>query len=84
MIQNSITPLFIAASSGFINTCSQLLEHGANVDLPDAQGYTPLMAATLQNWKDTVTLLLEHNADFRLKDVRGLTLKFNYRLCNGH
>ncbi len=69
--QNSITPLFMAASSGFISTCSQLLDHDANVDLADAQGYTPLMAATLQNWKDTVILLLEHNADFKLKDVRG-------------
>lgn len=64
------TPLMFAAARDFeITKC--LIEHKANVNAADSEGFTPLMIATLQDKPRIVTLLLENGADPSLVNKKG-------------
>lgn len=45
-----------------------LLEHGANPNVADEDGFTPLMSAIRNRRKDIVDLLLQHGADVNAMD----------------
>ena len=76
--------LFVAASEGFADVVSQLLEAGACPDQEISMGRTPLWSAScchgvarLRDSIRTVRLLLEAGADKDIADVIGLTPLFN-------
>ncbi len=49
-LSNGATPLIRAARSADIQSVKLLLEHGALVDLPNAQGHTPLLIVSGIQW----------------------------------
>lgn len=55
------TPLRLAAKLGLLETVTQLLDAGAEVE--GAGVRTPLMEACASSWKDIVEILLAHDAD---------------------
>ena len=55
------------------NLLELLLDHGAEVDVRDAQGQTPLMRACWDWDPATVQVLLAHQADPKASDNRGFT-----------
>jgi ankyrin repeat protein len=82
------TPLIRASKAGDIEAMKLLLAHGANVDLPTANGITPLMAAagngsanldTRGRYKteaqaiDAVELLVKSGANINARDRGGQT-----------
>ncbi|KTD54692.1 ankyrin repeat domain-containing protein [Legionella quateirensis] len=54
------TPFMLAAEVGNLAAMQALLDHGANVQLTDNQGYTALHLAVYQRAKSAVRWLLEH------------------------
>ncbi|KAL3095847.1 hypothetical protein niasHS_005606 [Heterodera schachtii] len=67
------TPLWVAASYGFLEVCRVLLEHGANVDLGLEVGMTPLMIACDAGHIGIVTLLVENGASIEQTNSNGNT-----------
>lgn len=78
VLSTGATPLIRAARSADNKSVRLLLEHGALVDLPNAQGHTPLMIVAGMDWPadptrgqykteeqsiETIDILLEHGAD---------------------
>ena len=45
-----------------------LLEHGADINLPDNYGHTALMMASLEGNTEIVRLLLDQGADVNVQD----------------
>ena len=68
------TPL-ISAAMGHEKTCAQtvqaLLASGADVNLPNADGWTPLMMAVRLNRLETAKALLAAGADIHATDANG-------------
>ncbi|KAF7535702.1 hypothetical protein G7054_g5189 [Neopestalotiopsis clavispora] len=56
------TPLSLAVSHGFKAVTRVLLEHGAQVENVDDEGYTPLAKASELGYVDIMTYLLSHGA----------------------
>uniref|UniRef100_A0A915KWT0 Ankyrin repeat domain 17 n=1 Tax=Romanomermis culicivorax TaxID=13658 RepID=A0A915KWT0_ROMCU len=56
------SPLTLAACGGHTDLALLLLEHGANVEEPNDDGYTPLMEACRDGHEELVELLLEWGA----------------------
>ena len=54
-LSNGATPLIRAARSADNDSVSLLLEHGALVDLPNAQGHTPLLVVAGVQWSAAPT-----------------------------
>jgi len=88
MLTIGATPLLRAAKGGDAPMIKLLVEHGANVELPNVFGVTPLMAAAglASNEIDTrgrfkteaeavesIELLVKAGADVNAKDLRGQT-----------
>ena len=48
-----------------------LIEHGADVQVVDADGRTPLMMAAMQGWAGVVKELLARKADINARDQEG-------------
>ncbi|GEM_PF-3598054 len=74
------TPLIAAALKGQLNAVKYLLEHGAGVDYPDANGCTALGSAI--EWggeHDVIRLLVENGADVNGNDPYGRPLILNER-----
>ena len=70
------TPLDWALTSDHFNNGSVfrlLLEHGADINLQDEEGWTPLHEASFSGALEVVHLLLEHGADVEPKDSNGMT-----------
>ena len=60
-MQNGATPLYIAAQNGRLETCRELLERGASVDLP-LKVRTTLISRTLiyqEAWRTPLEKVLE-------------------------
>lgn len=57
------TPLMNAAAPGFPLVAAYLLDHGANLNLLDAEGNSALAFAAAKNRTDVVRLLLDRGAD---------------------
>ncbi|KAL8757713.1 MAG: hypothetical protein Q9184_004131 [Pyrenodesmia sp. 2 TL-2023] len=57
------TPLIRAVPFNSARSCKFLLEHGADVNIPDREGDTPLFEAATRNAHDCLELLLAWNAN---------------------
>jgi uncharacterized protein len=69
-----LTALHQAASSSSnvaLEVCVFLLDHGADVNAVDFEGWTPLMNAVHSKHFDIARLLLERGADASLEDWQG-------------
>eukprot|EP00455_Lapot_gusevi_P000497 TRINITY_DN10229_c0_g1_i3.p1 TRINITY_DN10229_c0_g1~~TRINITY_DN10229_c0_g1_i3.p1 ORF type:complete len:166 (+),score=10.84 TRINITY_DN10229_c0_g1_i3:78-575(+) len=62
------TPLHNAASSGHLEICELLLQHGASVNAAEC-GATPLHRAAFRGHTQVCALLLRHGADPNLPDL---------------
>ena len=62
-----------ALVKGHVEVAMLLLEHGANVNTVNSQGYPPLHQAIQRERSDHFELLLEHHADIHLQDHNGAT-----------
>ncbi|KAF4457412.1 hypothetical protein F53441_653 [Fusarium austroafricanum] len=60
------TPIFLAATLGFIEIMQLLIEEGSNIDARAQTGDTALYKACYFNQPDIVKLLLDHGADVRI------------------
>jgi len=65
------TPLLYAARENCIACVDMLLQHGADIDLPDPDGVSPLLLAIMnENW-DLAKRLIEAGADVDQWDIFG-------------
>lgn len=60
--QQGLTLLIYSASTGDVSLIRLLARHGADLDLPKADGLTPLMAAVFQGQEEAVKALIESGA----------------------
>ena len=58
--------MHLCAIEGNENLCRLLLEHNADVNIQDNDGYTPLHWSTREGNENLCRLLLEHNADVNI------------------
>ena len=58
------TPLFIAASEGFMTIVKLLKEYGASYDIVDDSGWLPMEHACLRGHLDVTDLLLPKNENY--------------------
>ena len=65
--ETGTTPLLAAAKGGHTRCIEVLIEHGADVNQADREGWTPLMAAVRFANRDTTRLLLKNKADARVQ-----------------
>lgn len=63
------TPLINAARGGDYRPVQLLVEHGADVNAMDSEGFTPLTSAVLSNNKDSVQLLISKRADVNKESI---------------
>ncbi len=75
-VLGGMTSLTYAARDGLTAEARLLLEAGADVELPEANGIRPLLMALLNNQLDVARLLLEHGADVNADDFWGRTPLF--------
>ena len=66
------TPLESAAGKGQLEVAKFLLDHGANVNSRNDQGYTPLHFATVNGSKAMVELFLDHQAEANGENNEGV------------
>ena len=66
-----LTPLLYAARENCIECVKVLIERGADIDLPDPDGFAPLTIAMLNNNWDIARLLIEAGADVNQWDIYG-------------
>jgi len=67
------TPLHLAASKGYMEVTTVLIEFGAKLNAETRWGATPLHEAAAGGYKDTVEKLLQYGADPTIHDVSGKT-----------
>jgi Ankyrin repeats (3 copies)/Ankyrin repeats (many copies) len=70
------TPLHLSSDGHYFKAGSVvrlLLEHGADIDLQDKDGWTPLYTALINGALEIVPLLLEYGADVEARDNDGKT-----------
>lgn len=60
------TPLSVAVFNGHVDFVLLLIEHGANIDEVNDEGYTPLMEAAREGYFDMVSTLLIKGTYIRL------------------
>lgn len=70
------TAVMFAAERGFLPIVKLLVEHGADVTIPNKFGYTALHASTNGKHLEIVKYLLANGADVGAKDDRGRTPLF--------
>lgn len=76
-------PLFTAIRRGNYSIVKLLLEHGAELESMDADGWTPLGYATSLHHHSIIKLLLEHGADIEGRTSDGRTALGCAAVC-GH
>jgi ankyrin repeat protein len=70
-VKGGMTPLLYAARDGRPGAARRLLDAGADVELPDANGIRPLLMSVLNNNLDVARLLLSKGADVNADDFWG-------------
>ena len=65
--------LFSAARTGDSALVENLLDRGADANVPNENGWTPLMAASFSNEPDAAALLLSREADIDARENEGRT-----------
>lgn len=73
MDRGGFTPLLYAAREGCVACVKELLDGGADIDLPDPRGTTPLVLAIMNMKFDTARFLIEAGANIDLWDFSGVT-----------
>ena len=75
---NGWTPLFFAASNGFLDAVKLLLSAGADPRAKDNEGKTILFHAAQGSHKQTVSFLLEipEHSDYLLNELDGIALAY--------
>ncbi len=69
-----MTPLAIAAQNGKIKAAEALVDAGADVNAPVAEGgYTPLMLAAISGSSELATALIDHGAKVNAANPGGVT-----------
>jgi ankyrin repeat protein len=72
-IPGAMSPLLYAARDGRLESARLLLDRGAAIDQPDANGTTPLIMAIANNHPAMAHLLIERGANVRAVDWYGRT-----------
>jgi ankyrin repeat protein len=72
-LANGCSPLYTAASKGFVRVAKALLSHGATVDLPSTSGATALFVACQHGQVAMASALLGAKADPAARDSTGAT-----------
>jgi ankyrin repeat protein len=71
--KGGMTPLLYAARDGRLAAARRLIDAGADLELPDANGIRPLLMAALNNKMDVARLLLSKGANVNADDFWGRT-----------
>jgi ankyrin repeat protein len=71
--KGGMTPLLYAARDGRLAAARQLIDAGADLELPDANGIRPLLMAALNNQMDVARLLISKRANVNADDFWGRT-----------
>ena len=71
--RGGMTPLLYAARDGRLGAVRRLIDAGADLELPDANGIRPLLMAALNNNRDVARLLLSKGANVNADDFWGRT-----------
>ncbi|XXH01220.1 hypothetical protein Hte_007574 [Hypoxylon texense] len=66
-----------------VESVKWLMEHRANGDTRDLEGYTPLMRAAARGWYESVRVLLDYKCDATLVDEEGRTA-LHFAAADGH
>lgn len=72
-VDQLMTPLIAACWKGHTEILALLVEHGADVNAKNNDGWTALMLASQNGHVDVVNCLLSHGADVNAKNERGAT-----------
>ena len=72
---DDMSPLEIAMQNRYYECMECLLEHGADVNNKDKDGWTPLLHAICRQPRDVIIFLLNHGADPNIKNNKGRTAK---------
>jgi len=67
------TPIWTAAATGDLQTLTDLLDAGTDINSADPQGSTPLLVAVLFGQIEAVKLLIEKGADLNANNTYGAT-----------
>ena len=65
------TPLYRACQNGNEGCVTLLLDHGANFEIQNKNGWIPLHWACYNGHEGCVTLLLDHEANVDIQDNNG-------------
>lgn len=71
--QNGMTPLHLAAGSGYLNIVEYLVSQGAFIDITDNAGITPLGVASAFGRVEIVKYLLQQGASPNIAGMGGIT-----------
>ena len=74
-IESGTTILHAAVRWNTLDSLSNLIESGADLNVLDSDGRTPLILAAQRHQKEAVDMLLEAGADESIKDSSGWTYK---------
>lgn len=72
-IPGAKTPLLYAAREGSVEIARMLVDAGADIEQPDANGTTPLLTAIINDRMDTARELIRSGADVNAADWYGQT-----------
>lgn len=72
-VPGMMSPLLYAARDGRIESGTLLLDRGAAIDQPDANGATPLIMAIANNHPEMARMLVDRGADVKAVDWYGRT-----------
>ena len=79
---NGRTCLSWAAARGDVAATQVLLEHGANPDITDMEGFPPLFHAIRSRSKECISLLLEYSTKHQAVNAYGCTALHVASICN--
>ena len=68
------TPLLLTVKLGHENLVRLLVEHNADVNIPDNDGYKLLQRYVMGGDENLIRFLVEHNADVNIQNIDGYTL----------